>query len=141
MLGASVVIPVKDGARHLARVLAAVQAEGDAEILVIDSGSRDGSVAIARAAGVRVHEIDPAEFGHGRTRNLGAELTSGEAICFLTQDAVPEPGWLSAHLSALEHDPEIGASYGPHLPWPDTGPSSRGPRSPRPASGAARSRP
>ena len=59
---------------------------------MIDSGSRDRSVAIARAAGVRVVEIEPGEFGHGRTRNLGASLCAGELICFLTQDATPVPG-------------------------------------------------
>ena len=42
-------------------------------MLVVDSGSRDGSVEIARAHGARVIEIAPAEFGHGRTRNLAAE--------------------------------------------------------------------
>ena len=45
------VIPVKDGGPLLARVLEAVRAQGDLELLVIDSGSRDGSLEIARAAG------------------------------------------------------------------------------------------
>lgn len=57
------------------------------EVLVIDSGSRDHSVDIARAAGVSVLEIEPASFGHGRTRNMGAPRTSGELVGFLTQDA------------------------------------------------------
>ena len=123
-------IPVKDGARQLARVLEAVRAQGEAlradgtelELLVIDSGSRDGSRELARAAHARVHEIAPEDFGHGRTRNLAAELTSGDAICFLTQDAVPAEGWLAAHLEALALDERVGVSYGPHLPWPDTSP-------------------
>jgi glycosyltransferase involved in cell wall biosynthesis/GT2 family glycosyltransferase len=120
----SVVIPVKDGARYLERLLAAVrhQAGDDVELLIVDSGSRDDSVAIARADGATVHEIPPEEFGHGRTRNLAMELTSGDIVCFLTQDAVPAPGWLDAHLEAFELDPKVGAAYGPHLPWPDTSP-------------------
>src|SRR5207302_5339134 len=92
------------------------------ETLVIDSGSRDRSVAIARSAGVSVLEIPPAEFGHGRTRNLGAEQTSGELICFLTQDATPLPGWLDAYREAFALDERVGAAYGPHLPRPDTSP-------------------
>ena len=57
---ASVVIPVKDGARYLEEVLAAVRAqEPGLEVLVIDSGSRDGSPEIARAAGAEVLEIAP----------------------------------------------------------------------------------
>ena len=91
-------------------------------MLVIDSGSRDRSVAIARAAGVRVVEIEPGEFGHGRTRNLGASLCAGELICFLTQDATPCPGWLDAYREAFTLDARVGAAYGPHLPRPDTSP-------------------
>lgn len=118
----SVVIPVKDGARHLARLLEAVQAQGDVELLVVDSGSSDGSPEIAATAGATVIEIEPSEFGHGRTRNVAAERASGEVLCFLTQDAVPADGWLAAHLEAYELDPKVGAVYGPHLPWPDTSP-------------------
>ena len=115
-------MPVKDGARYLAEVLAALAREAVDEVLVIDSGSRDGSVEIARGAGVEVLEIAPADFGHGRTRNLGAERTSAEIVAFLTQDATPVPGWRAALLEAFALDPRIGAVFGPHLPRPDTSP-------------------
>jgi glycosyltransferase involved in cell wall biosynthesis/GT2 family glycosyltransferase len=118
----SVVIPVKDGQRYLAELLAALEREGPDEVLVIDSGSRDGSVRIARAAGVNVLEIGASDFGHGRTRNLGAEHTSGELICFLTQDATPCPGWLAAYREAFALDERAGVAFGPHLPRPDTSP-------------------
>jgi glycosyltransferase involved in cell wall biosynthesis len=119
----SVIIPVKDGARYLSELLEAVSAQGeDAEVLVIDSGSRDDSVAIARAAGAEVIEIAPEEFGHGRTRNLGAERTRGRLIAFLTQDATPLPGWLAAYREAFALSDRVGAAYGPHLPRPDTSP-------------------
>jgi rhamnosyltransferase len=119
----SVVIPVKDGSRYLAEVLAAVaQQAPEAEVLVVDSGSADGSVAIARAAGARVHGIAPDEFGHGRTRNLGAEMTSGDVIVFLTQDATPAPGWLAALLAPLAGDDAVGVVLGPQRPRADTPP-------------------
>ena len=118
----SVVIPVKDGERYLEELLDALAREGVDEILVIDSGSRDRSLQIVRAAGVELLEIDPAEFGHGRTRNLGAQRTSGELICFLTQDATPVPGWATAYREAFALDEHVGAAYGPHLPRPDTSP-------------------
>ena len=73
----SVVVPVKDGARYLGELLDALAREAPDEVLVIDSGSADDSPAIARAGGARVLEIAPEEFGHGRTRNLGAESTAG----------------------------------------------------------------
>ncbi|MFN8133549.1 MAG: glycosyltransferase [Solirubrobacteraceae bacterium] len=122
MSTAAVVIPVRDGARYLAEVLEAVARERPDEVLVIDSGSADGSVQIARDAGAEVLEIAPEAFGHGRTRNLGAEHTSGDLIVFLTQDATPVPGWLAAHREAHALADRVGASYGPHLPRPDTSP-------------------
>jgi O-antigen biosynthesis protein len=119
----SVVIPVKDGERYLAELLDALAREGVDEVLVIDSGSSDRSLEIARAAdGVTLLEIPPDEFGHGRTRNLGAERTSGELICFLTQDATPLPGWLDGVRAGFALDERVGAVFGPHLPRPDTSP-------------------
>jgi glycosyltransferase involved in cell wall biosynthesis len=118
----SVVIPVRDGARYLREVLEAVQREGPDEVLIIDSGSRDGSPELAARLGVRVIEIPAGQFGHGRTRNLGAERTSGQLICFLTQDATPCPGWLEAYREAFALDPRVGAAFGPHLPRADTSP-------------------
>ena len=121
-VSASAVIPVKDGERYLEELLAALAREGIAEVLVIDSGSRDRSREVARAAGAQVLEIEPHEFGHGRTRNLGAERTSGELICFLTQDATPTPGWLAAYYAAFRLDERAGAAYGPHRARPETSP-------------------
>lgn len=118
----SVVIPVRDGERYLAELLTALSREQPDEVLMIDSGSRDRSVEIAREAGVDVLMIEPSEFGHGRTRNLGAEHTSGDLIAFLTQDATPCRGWASAYRDAFSIDQRIGAAYGPQLPRPDTSP-------------------
>jgi glycosyltransferase involved in cell wall biosynthesis len=118
----SVVIPVRDGERYLREVMDALDREGPDEVLVIDSGSRDRSPEIARAAGADVLEIAPEEFGHGRTRNLGAERTRGDLICFLTQDATPVPGWLAAFREAFALEERVGAAFGPHLPRPATSP-------------------
>ncbi|MEA2273995.1 MAG: hypothetical protein QOI98_2703 [Solirubrobacteraceae bacterium] len=120
----SVIVPVKNGARWLAEVLAAVTAQdgGDVEVLVVDSGSTDDSIGIARSAGTRVLEIPPGEFGHGRTRNLAADNTEGELLCFLTQDATPCAGWLTAFREIMRSDPMVGAAFGPHLPRPRTSP-------------------
>jgi O-antigen biosynthesis protein len=118
----SVVIPVKDGGQLLERVLSAARAQGPDELIVIDSGSRDGSVEVARAAEAEVIQIEPQQFGHGRTRNLGAERASGELIAFLTQDAVPTDGWLDALRDSFGLAERVGAVYGPHLPLEDTSP-------------------
>jgi glycosyltransferase involved in cell wall biosynthesis len=118
----SAVIPVKDGARYLAEVLEALEREGLDDIVVVDSGSRDASLDIAHAAGVTLHEVPAAEFGHGPTRNLAAGLATGDIIAFLTQDATPAPGWLAALREAFAISGEVGAVFGPHLPRPTTSP-------------------
>ena len=88
----SVLIPVKNGGDDLARCLEAIGAQevdDDVEVVVVDSGSTDGSVDRARELGATVHEIPPAEFVHGATRNLAAGRSRGEVLVFTTQDAVP----------------------------------------------------
>src|SRR5438309_8102278 len=95
----SVVIPVKDGGPGLVRCLDGVRSQATdepVEIVVVDSGSADGSVEAARAAGAEVYEIPPHRFSHGAARNLGAARASGEILVFLSQDAVPaDPQWLT----------------------------------------------
>jgi rhamnosyltransferase len=124
----SIVIPVKDGGADLARCLRAIapQEVGDeVEVVVIDSGSSDDSVAIARTSGARVHEIPPSEFGHGRTRNLGAELARGEILVFTSQDAVAaDERWLARLVDPLARD-DVAGVYGRQLPHADASPPER----------------
>jgi O-antigen biosynthesis protein len=118
----SAVVPVKDGARYLAEVLGALTREGVHETVVVDSGSQDGSTAIARDAGAVLLEIPASEFGHGRTRNLAAEHATGDIIAFVTQDATPASGWLAAVLEGFALSDNVGVVFGPHLPRPGTSP-------------------
>jgi len=124
----SVVIPVKDGGPDLVRCLEAIgeqRIDAEVEVVVVDSGSRDGSVETARRLGARVHEIDPAEFGHGRTRNLGASLARGETLVFTSQDAyAADAGWLAALVAALGGD-DVAGAYGRQLPHADATPPER----------------
>ena len=102
----TVALPVLDGGPLLGEVLAAVRAQegvaDDVELLVIDSGSTDGSRELARRHGARVAEIPRAQFSHGGTRNRLMELAAGTHVAFLTQDSVPAgPRWLAALLARL----------------------------------------
>lgn len=123
---ASVIIPVKNGGALLGQVLDAVLAQQTSwpfEVLVIDSGSQDGSQAKVRQRGVRLHEIKPTDFGHGRTRNLGAQLTDGEFIVFLTQDALPtDKHWLQCLVAAAQTDIDTAGAFGRHIAYPSSGP-------------------
>jgi rhamnosyltransferase len=115
----SVLIPVLDGGAELVRCLTAIAAqriEADVEIVVVDSGSRDGTPEAARSHGARVHEIPPSSFGHGRTRNLAASLSQGETLVFTTHDAVAlDVHWLRSLVAPLDAS-EVAGVYGRQIP-------------------------
>jgi rhamnosyltransferase len=121
----SVLIPVKDGGPDLIRCLQAIAGqtvEDEVEVVVVDSGSSDGSADRARELGATVHEIPASEFVHGATRNLAARLSSGDVLVFTTQDAVPATDhWLARLVGALDGDGVVGA-YGRQLPHEDATP-------------------
>ena len=125
----SVVIPTRNGGAGLRDCLEAVagqRAPDDVEVVVVDSGSTDGSAELARELGARVHRIAPDEFDHGGTRNLGARLASGKTLVFLSQDAQPEgPDWLATLVAPLAADPDVAGVYGRQLPQADANPPER----------------
>lgn len=101
----------------------------DWDVLVIDSGSRDGTLDIIRRhaaeheGAVRVVEIPNTEFGHGKTRNLAARLAGGEFVVFLTHDAVPaHDHWLEAMIRPFGISERVACVYGKQIPWPKTCP-------------------
>ena len=96
------------------------------EVVVVDSGSTDGSPERARAAGAVVHEIPAEAFGHGRTRNLGVELARGETVVFTSQDAVADNAdWLARLVAAARSGPDVAGAYGRQLPHPGARPPER----------------
>jgi rhamnosyltransferase len=126
----SIVIPVKDGGSDLVRCLQGIGAQvidDEVEIVVIDSGSTDGSVVQARERGAFVREIPAHEFSHGSARNLGASLASGEWLVFISQDAHPvDERWLERLTGPLrEQESLVGGVYGRQLPHPGATPPER----------------
>lgn len=116
----TVVIPVRNGGRHFQRLTRHLtelrERLPQVEVLVIDSGSDDGTPERAEEAGFRVHRIPPESFGHGRTRKLGLELAGGDVVCFITDDVLPvTPDWPLRFAAALE-DPTVAGVYGRQVP-------------------------
>jgi len=124
---ASVIIPTKNPGSIFRKVLSAVinqKTPWEYEILVVDSGSDDGTVEYAsQHHNVRLHEIKPSEFGHGRTRNLGIGLTTGEYVVLITHDALPaNDAWLRNLVDAVEQSPSIAGAFGRHKAYTSDGP-------------------
>lgn len=108
----SVVVCSRDRAAMLAVALPPVLAAlrpGD-EVLVVDSASRDGSVAAAAAAaGVRVLRCERP--GLSRARNVGWRATDRPLVAFTDDDCRPLAGWSGAVATAFAA-PEVGAVWG-----------------------------
>ena len=101
----SIVIPALNAAATMGRTLDGLRREraGEVgEIIVVDGGSDDETVAIAEALGARVV---PAPSGRGHQLARGAEAAAGEWLLFLHADTLPERGWADA-LAAFAAEPD-----------------------------------
>lgn len=120
---ATVTVLTYNGARYIGQILEALERQrldDEFEVLVIDSGSTDGTLeVVASHPGVRLHEIPNAEFGHGRTRNLAAQLARGRVVAYLTHDAVPaHDRWLYELLQPFRLSDRVAAVMGKQVPRP-----------------------
>lgn len=88
----SVVIPTFNAGAEFVWMLRKLRTQKgirEIEIVVVDSGSSDRTVAMARQAGAKVVEILPSEFTHSYSRNLGADHATGDFLLIMVQDAYP----------------------------------------------------
>jgi len=112
----SVLIPAKDGGEDLRRCLDGIarqRVDEQVEVVVVDSGSTDGSIELARSAGARVCEIPSSEFNHGATRNLAAQLARGDTLVFTSQDAyATDERWLAELTAPLTQEGSLAGTYG-----------------------------
>src|SRR5262245_16230461 len=102
----SVVVPTLNGGPVFRDVIQRVRdqkLDAELEIVVVDSGSTDGTIEAAVAAGAKVFHIHKSEFNHGLTRNRGIAESTGEIVSLLVQDALPvDDRWLATLLSAFD---------------------------------------
>lgn len=115
----SVIILVKNGLPYIEECLDAVFSQETPwcfEVIVIDSGSTDGTVEIVKKTPAKLIQILPEHFNHGETRNLGASLSNGVYLIFLVADATPVGrDWMMQLVDAANTNGAAGA-YSRQLP-------------------------
>jgi glycosyltransferase involved in cell wall biosynthesis len=113
----AVVIIGRNEGERLRRCLHSVSARA-AAVIYIDSGSTDGSVEVARAAGANVVELDLSiPFTAARARNAGLQVLHDrhpaiEFVQMIDGDCELRDGWLDAALATLQRDPSLAVVFG-----------------------------
>jgi glycosyltransferase involved in cell wall biosynthesis len=114
-LSLSVILPAKNEAHNLQALLPRVQAmltgvNRDAEIIVIDDGSTDGTRQVCEAHGVRVIS-HPYSSGNGAAVKTGARAARGEVLAFMDADGQHDPELIPRLLDKLDegYDMVVGA--------------------------------
>lgn len=113
-MAVAVVIRAKDEAAAIGRTLDLLAAQTlPHEVVVVDSGSRDDTVAIAREKGARILEVPPSGFTFGGALNTGAAACPGaEVVVALSAHAFPhDAGWLE-RLAAWFEDTSVACVFG-----------------------------
>ncbi len=116
----SVVMPCRDAAPYLPEAVASVrrQAGVEWELLVVDDGSTDASLSLAREQAeadprIRVLATGADRRGAAAARNVGLAAADGDLMAFLDADDVLLPGTLHHRAEALRAQPAAVATYGP----------------------------
>jgi len=119
----SVVVPTFNGGADLEALLSSLRRQrglGPLEVIAVDSGSTDGTVAACERFGAVVVPYRGAAFNHGAARAQGSRAASGDVVVFVSQDAVPESDDALARLvRALGVHPRTAAATGRQVPRPD----------------------
>src|SRR5690606_35154474 len=109
----SVVIRCHNEERHIGRLLSGILAQTrETEIVVVDSGSTDATLAIAARYPVKLVEIASGDFSFGRALNRGCAAASGELLVFASAHVYPVyRDWLET-LTAPFDAPDVALVYG-----------------------------
>jgi rhamnosyltransferase len=125
----SIIVPTRNGGSRVGDVIAAIRRQRftpAAELVIVDSGSTDGTRPLLSHQADKFIEIAPEAFNHGRTRNLGVARSAGELVVMLVQDAVPQGDrWLSSLVAPFQADASIAGVFARQVPCADASPLTR----------------
>lgn len=118
----SVVVRCFNEERLIGRLLSgiAAQTRRPDQIVIVDSGSTDRTLEIARRHPVDVQTIDPAEFSFGRSLNRGIEAASGDVVVMASAHVYPVYDTWLEHLTRPFEDDDVALAYGRQVGGPTT---------------------
>lgn len=122
MLETSIVIRSFNEEKHIGRVLEAVHSQDHRadEVILVDSGSTDNTVEIARRYCKEIVRIQSRDFTFGYSLNVGCKHARGRNIVILSAHAIPtDDQWLK-HLVRGLSDESVAMVYGRHVGAPET---------------------
>jgi rhamnosyltransferase len=110
----SVVVRCFNEEQHIGRLLTGLtrQSRRPDQIVIVDSGSTDATLAIASRFSVDIHSIDPQAFSFGRSLNIGCAAATGDLVAIVSAHVYPlYDTWLH-ELTAPFFDPSVALTYG-----------------------------
>ena len=114
MAEVTIVIRSYNEEKHIEKLLHGINSQTykNKEVILVDSGSTDRTVEIAKKYGVEIVRIPKAEFSFGRALNLGCKAASGEILVFASAHVYPvRQDWIERMVAPFS-DPAIGLTYG-----------------------------
>src|SRR6266542_56515 len=104
-MNCSIIIRAYNEEKHIGRLLEGIRQQTlkDVEIILVDSGSTDGTVPVAESFGARIVHIRPDEFTFGRSLNYGIKAAQREFIVIASAHVYPVyPDWLETLLRPFQ---------------------------------------
>src|SRR5271165_685667 len=120
----TIIIRTFNEARYLGQLLEAARAQtyplSCVEIIVVDSGSTDPTLEIARRFDCKIVTLERSQFSFGRSLNLGCSAAKGSILVFVSGHCVPaSKEWLWELVKPL-HDETVAITYGRQVGGPET---------------------
>lgn len=110
----SIIIRAYNEEKHIGRLLEGIrhQTLKDVEIILVDSGSTDGTVSVAESFEARIVRIPSEEFTFGRSLNLGIREATRDVVVIASAHVYPVyPDWLESLLRPFA-DEKVALTYG-----------------------------
>jgi len=110
----SIIIRAFNEEKQIGKLLQGIasQTVSPVQIILVDSGSTDGTVAIAQSFGVKVVHIRPEQFTFGKSLNIGIAQAEADIVVFASAHVYPVyPDWLQKLLEPFQ-DEKVALVYG-----------------------------